>query len=116
MAESKATNITWHEGHVGRDERNELLEQKGATIWFTGLSGSGKSTIALAILGLLGMRGGTARGEIMFAGADLLRMPERRLREIRGRRIALVPQSPIASLNPAAWRMSATCGQASAMP
>jgi adenylylsulfate kinase len=45
----KATNITWHEGHVGRAERAALLGQKGATIWFTGLSGSGKSTLAFTL-------------------------------------------------------------------
>src|SRR5258708_25766455 len=49
MAEVKATNITWHEGHVTRDERAKLLRQKGATLWFTGLSGSGKSTIAFTL-------------------------------------------------------------------
>src|SRR5438270_3283883 len=49
MAEVKATNITWHEGHVGRAERGALLKQKGATLWFTGLSGSGKSTIAFTL-------------------------------------------------------------------
>lgn len=48
-SEIRATNITWHEGHVGRDERQALLKQKGATIWFTGLSGSGKSTIAFTL-------------------------------------------------------------------
>ena len=42
----KATNITWHEGHVERADRFKLLNQKGATIWMTGLSGSGKSTVA----------------------------------------------------------------------
>ena len=46
MAEQKATNITWHEGSVSRAERQELLGQKGVTIWMTGLSASGKSTIA----------------------------------------------------------------------
>lgn len=49
MAEVKAPNITWHEGHVTREERNGLLKQKGATLWFTGLSGSGKSTIAFTL-------------------------------------------------------------------
>jgi adenylylsulfate kinase len=49
MADQKATNITWHEGHVTRDERAELLGQKGATLWMTGLSGSGKSTVACAL-------------------------------------------------------------------
>jgi adenylylsulfate kinase len=47
--EIKASNITWHEGHVTREERAALLKQKGATLWFTGLSGSGKSTIAFTL-------------------------------------------------------------------
>src|ERR1700730_18413605 len=42
----KATNITWHEGSVSRQEREQLLNQKGVTVWMTGLSASGKSTIA----------------------------------------------------------------------
>jgi adenylylsulfate kinase len=46
MAEQKATNVTWHEGTVSRDERQQLLNQKGVTVWMTGLSASGKSTIA----------------------------------------------------------------------
>src|SRR5437588_8977597 len=46
MAEQKATNITWHEGAVSRGEREQLLNQKGVTVWMTGLSASGKSTIA----------------------------------------------------------------------
>ncbi len=57
MTEIKATNITWHEGHVGRDERAKLLKQKGATLWFTGLSGSGKSTIAYTLEHALVQRG-----------------------------------------------------------
>jgi adenylylsulfate kinase len=42
----KGTNITWHEGAVSRQEREQLLNQKGVTVWMTGLSASGKSTIA----------------------------------------------------------------------
>jgi adenylylsulfate kinase len=49
MTEIKATNITWHEGHVNREAREKLLGQRGATLWFTGLSGSGKSTIAFTL-------------------------------------------------------------------
>src|SRR5881392_3838582 len=49
MTDIKATNITWHEGHVTREEREALLKQRGATLWFTGLSGSGKSTIAFTL-------------------------------------------------------------------
>jgi len=57
MAEIKATNITWHEGHVTREERAGLLKQGGATLWFTGLSGSGKSTIAFTLEHALVQRG-----------------------------------------------------------
>jgi adenylylsulfate kinase len=57
MTEIKATNITWHEGHVTREERGPLLKQKGATLWFTGLSGSGKSTIAFTLEHALVQRG-----------------------------------------------------------
>jgi len=46
MKEQKATNVTWHAHKVGREERESLLKQKGVVLWFTGLSGSGKSTIA----------------------------------------------------------------------
>jgi adenylylsulfate kinase len=49
MTEQKATNVHWHEGEVTRADRGKLLGQSGATIWFTGLSGSGKSTVAVAL-------------------------------------------------------------------
>ena len=49
MTEQKATNVTWHDGSVTRDDRQKVLRQQGVTIWFTGLSGSGKSTIAVAL-------------------------------------------------------------------
>ena len=49
MAEQKATNVTWQDGEVTRQDRYQILRQKGATIWFTGLSGSGKSTVAVAL-------------------------------------------------------------------
>src|ERR1043166_8074162 len=41
--------ITWHAGAVSAAERGKLLKQKGCTLWFTGLSGSGKSTVAVAL-------------------------------------------------------------------
>ena len=56
-ARQKATNVTWQEGLVSREDRYQILRQKGATIWFTGLSGSGKSTIAVALERALFRRG-----------------------------------------------------------
>ena len=49
MTEQKATNVTWHEHVVSRDQRFKLNGHKGAVLWFTGLSGCGKSTIANAV-------------------------------------------------------------------
>ncbi|MEN8152765.1 MAG: adenylyl-sulfate kinase [Acidobacteriota bacterium] len=46
MDKQKATNVTWHEHTIKREEREELIGQKGALLWFTGLSACGKSTIA----------------------------------------------------------------------
>lgn len=49
MDQQIATNVTWHDGDITRADRCNRLGQKGATLWFTGLSGSGKSTIAVAV-------------------------------------------------------------------
>jgi len=49
MTIQRATNITWHGGEVKNKDREELLNQKGVVIWFTGLSASGKSTLSLAV-------------------------------------------------------------------
>jgi adenylylsulfate kinase len=57
VAEQRATNITWHQQQVTREDRERLLGQKGVTVWLTGLSGSGKSTIAVAAEEALVSRG-----------------------------------------------------------
>ena len=57
MSEQKATNVHWHGGEINRPERAQLLGHGGATLWFTGLSGSGKSTIAVALEQALFQRG-----------------------------------------------------------
>jgi peptide/nickel transport system ATP-binding protein len=72
---------------------------RGQSLALIGESGSGKSTIARALLRLL-PSGGTARGEIRFNGQDILALPERRFRPLRGRAIGFVPQDPGNALNP----------------
>ncbi len=57
MTQQKATNITWHAGNVTPDERRANMGQQGCTIWMTGLSGSGKSTVAVAFEQVLLQRG-----------------------------------------------------------
>jgi ABC-type glutathione transport system ATPase component len=82
--------------------KNAALDvRQGEVLGLIGQSGSGKSTLALSILRLLELKGGKATGSIVFQGRDLLAVKEREMRELRGREIGLVLQSPLSSLNPA---------------
>jgi len=77
-----------------------LQINEGEILGLVGPSGEGKSTITMSILGLLDWKGGRCRGEVIFRERDLMKLSQRELRHYRGRQIALVPQSPLASLNP----------------
>jgi ABC-type glutathione transport system ATPase component len=74
---------------------------EGEAFGLLGESGAGKSTISLAVLNLLSWSGGWVDGEVRWRGRNLLTLKPGEMRRIRGREIALVPQSPIAALNPA---------------
>ena len=82
--------------------RDVSLEVKaGEVMALVGESGAGKSTIAKAVLGILPAGIEVTSGSILFEGADLLALPPAKLRELLGVRIALIPQDPMTSLNPA---------------
>jgi ABC-type glutathione transport system ATPase component len=81
---------------------NVCLElNSGEVLGLVGSSGAGKSTLVMSLLGLLPWRGGRVSGEVLLQGENLLRMPERKLRALRGRAVAFIPQSPMTALNPA---------------
>ena len=84
---------------VLRDLHLEL--SRGEVLGLVGQSGSGKSTLAMAMLGLLDRSKTKVQGSIFFEGSDLLFLRENELRSLRGRKIGLVLQSPLSSLNPA---------------
>lgn len=79
----------------------DLDVRRGEVLGLIGQSGSGKSTLALSILGLLDRKRAHIEGTIRFDDSDLLRLSEQDLRALRGRKLALVLQSPLSSLNPA---------------
>jgi oligopeptide/dipeptide ABC transporter ATP-binding protein len=72
----------------------------GETLGIVGESGSGKTTLALTLLRLLAPAARIVSGEILFEGEDLLKKSDREMRHIRGKRIAMILQDPMASLNP----------------
>ncbi len=92
---------------IGYPARPRVLDeaalevQPGEIVGLVGASGSGKSSLALALLRLLEFKGGSAAGSIWFNGTDLMRLSQRQMRTLRGRQLAFVPQSPCSFLNPA---------------
>lgn len=102
---------------VLKDVRFDL--RAGEALGLVGTSGAGKTTLVMALLGLMPFRGGRVSGEVLLDGVNLLTMPPREARRVRGKMISLIPQSPMSALNPAislrshfeeAWRAHESSG------
>lgn len=110
-----AITVSYGKAPVLRDLRLQLRE--GEILGLVGHSGCGKTSLALAVLGLLPLKDGTVSGSICWKGRELLNLHEREWSKLRGKEIAFIPQSPVASLNPAlrlrkqlaeAWKLHAS--------
>ncbi|WP_262105657.1 ABC transporter ATP-binding protein [Arthrobacter sp. Marseille-P9274] len=93
-------------GDVPAVRNAHLTVMPGETVAIVGESGSGKSTTALAAIGLLPGNGRVTGGRILFAGEDLTQAGPKRIMELRGNSIGMVPQDPMSSLNPV-WKIGA---------
>ncbi len=88
-------------GEVPAVHRVSLKIGQGEILGLVGESGCGKSTVLLSILRLIRPPGSITEGEILFQGQNLLHLPSRELRSLRGKEIAMIFQDPLSTLNPA---------------
>ncbi|HKU34796.1 MAG TPA: ABC transporter ATP-binding protein [Paenarthrobacter sp.] len=99
-----AITFTTGSGEVKAVKNAHLSIMPGETVAIVGESGSGKSTTALAAIGLLPNNGRVSGGQILLDGEDIAHAPERRMIELRGSHIGMVPQDPMSNLNPV-WKI-----------
>jgi peptide/nickel transport system ATP-binding protein len=103
MSEETLLRVRLSAGYGGKNTLSGIRFdlQPGEILGLVGSSGAGKSTLVLSLLGLLPWRGGSVSGEVLLRGQNLLGLSEKQLRSIRGRDVALIPQSPMTALNAA---------------
>ncbi|MEC5179065.1 ABC transporter ATP-binding protein [Arthrobacter sp. CG_A4] len=99
-----AISFTTGSGEVQAVRNAHLTIMPGETVAIVGESGSGKSTTALAAIGLLPGNGRVASGQILLDGEDIAHASEKRMIELRGNTIGMVPQDPMSNLNPV-WKI-----------
>jgi oligopeptide transport system ATP-binding protein len=96
-----AVRFDTHQGSVRAVRDVSFSVEAGQTLGIVGESGSGKSVTSLAIMGLVASPPGVVEsGQVLFDGQDLLRLPPRRMRRIRGGALSMIFQDPMTSLNP----------------
>lgn len=100
VVEDLAIHFHLYEGHARVINGVILTIHRGESVALVGETGCGKSVTAKAILGLLPPNAEIVSGRILFQGRDLLRLQEDDLRQIRGRKIAMIFQDPGTALNP----------------
>ncbi|WP_115790454.1 dipeptide ABC transporter ATP-binding protein [Arthrobacter silvisoli] len=99
-----AITFTTGAGEFKAVKNAHLSIMPGETVAIVGESGSGKSTTALAAIGLLPGNGRVTGGQILLDGEDIAHASERRMIELRGSHIGMVPQDPMSNLNPV-WKI-----------
>jgi len=102
MLEVKAlkTYFKTEEGLIPSVNSTSFSVLPGETLAIVGESGSGKSVTSLSIMGLIAPPGKVVDGEILFEGRDLLKLPRKEMRKLRGNEISMIFQEPMTSLNP----------------
>ena len=96
------TRFASERGEVRAVDGVDLSVERGRTVGIVGESGCGKSVTALSVMGLVPQPPGRiAGGEVLFEGEDLLKLPPRRMRDLRGDKLSMIFQEPMSSLNPA---------------
>lgn len=100
QVEHLQTSFFTREGIVKAVNDISFDVKKGEIVGLVGESGSGKSVTGFSIMGLVDPPGKITGGRIIFNGTDLITLPEKQMRDIRGRKIALIFQDPMMTLNP----------------
>src|SRR5256714_439418 len=102
LLEVKGLNVRFatEDGLVRAVDGVDFELDRGKVFGIVGESGSGKSVTAMTMRGLTRAHNTSFEGEVVYKGQNLLAMPERRLRDVRGNEIAMIFQDPMTSLNP----------------
>src|SRR5471032_2986143 len=94
------TRFFTREGELPAVEDVSLTLGRGKVLGLVGESGSGKSVTGFSIMGLVDPPGRVEGGQVLFQGRELTQLPATERRELRGNRIAMIFQDPMATLNP----------------